>query len=47
MTTGGLIIYTYTPINGLTEMTMGFMESAGMNIDQMRHATDSGEDLDL
>lgn len=40
MTTSGLVIYTYTPVNGLTEMTMSFMESAGMDIDKMRHATE-------
>ena len=37
MTVSGLILYTYTPINGLTEMTMEFMESAGLSIDAMRH----------
>lgn len=45
MTSGGLLIYTYTPVNGLTEMTSDFMESAGMNIDQMRHITDGKEAL--
>ncbi len=44
MTTGGRIIYTYTPIQGLTEMTSDFMESAGMNIDQMRHSMDSTDE---
>ena len=43
MTVGGLIIYTYTPINGLTEFTMEFMESAGLSIDAMRHAQDDVE----
>lgn len=43
MTLSGLIIFSYTPINGLTEMTMGFMESAGMDINQMRQAADSCE----
>lgn len=40
MVCGGLILTTFTPINGLTEMTMWFMESAGFNIDQMRHSQD-------
>lgn len=34
----GVILNTYTPINGLTEMTSDFMESAGLSIDAMRHA---------
>ena len=37
MTVGGLILYTFTPINGLTEFTLDFMESAGLSIDAMRH----------
>lgn len=36
MTVNGLILYTYTPINGLTEFTMEFMESAGLSLDAMR-----------
>lgn len=37
MTTSGILIFSYTPINGLTEMTMNFMESAGLSIEQMRN----------
>ena len=45
MTCNGLILNTYTPINGLTEMTMWFIESAGLSIEAMRHAQE--EDLEL
>jgi hypothetical protein len=38
MVCGGLIITTYTPINGLTEMTSWFMESAGLSIEALRSA---------
>jgi phage terminase large subunit-like protein len=41
---GGLILYTYTPINGLTEFTMEFMESAGLSIEALRHGTLSVEE---
>ena len=34
----GRILHTYTPINGLTEMTMEFMESAGLSIEAMRQS---------
>lgn len=40
---GGLIIYTFTPVLGLTEFTLDFMESSGLNIDQMRHSQDEVE----
>ncbi len=40
MTTSGLILYTYTPINGLTEMTMGFMEAAGLSIEALRQSSE-------
>lgn len=43
MTVSGLILYTYTPINGLTEMTMEFMESAGLSIDAMRRSAAESE----
>lgn len=43
MTVNGLILYTYTPIQGLTEMTQKFMEDAGLSLDAMRHG---GEALD-
>ena len=45
MTCGGLILNTYTPINGLTEMTMWFLESAGLSIEAMRHAQEEGLEL--
>ena len=37
MTTSGLLMFTYTPINGLTDMTMSFMESSGLSIESMRN----------
>lgn len=36
--TTGLILYTYTPILGLTEFTAQFMEDAGLSIDALRKA---------
>lgn len=45
MTTSGLLIFSYTPINGLTEMTMNFMESAGMSIEAMRNQSHEGLDI--
>lgn len=30
MTTGGLVMMTYTPIQGMTELTLSFLESAGI-----------------
>lgn len=41
MTRGGLILYTYTPINGLTDMTMNFMEAAGLSIEALRHSSEN------
>lgn len=43
MTLSGLILYTFTPIQGLTEFTADFMESAGLSIEAMRH----GEEVAL
>ncbi len=40
MVIGGLIMTTFTPILGLTPMTMWFMESAGLDINQMRRSQD-------
>lgn len=40
----GILLATYTPINGLTEMTTWFMESAGLSIEAMRHSTNLGVD---
>jgi phage terminase large subunit-like protein len=45
MVCGGLLFTTFTPIQGLTEMTMWFMESSGMDIDAMRHSQDEGAEL--
>ena len=45
MTNAGLILYTYTPINGLTEMTMNFMEAAGLSIEALRHSTEGVVEL--
>lgn len=42
MVTRGLLITTYTPILGLTPMTVWFMESAGISIDDMK----SGKEVD-
>lgn len=39
----GILMATYTPINGLTEMTMWFMESAGLSIEAMRRMQDGVE----
>lgn len=36
----GVIIGTYTPIQGLTEETVAFMESAGFDIDTLRKSTE-------
>ncbi len=33
----GLLLATYTPIHGLTDMTTWFMESAGLSLESMRH----------
>lgn len=44
MTCSGLIILTYTPIQGLTEMTAWFIESAGFSIESMRHAAEEAVD---
>ena len=43
MTVNGLILYTYTPILGLTEFTMEFMESAGLSIEAMRQRQEKVE----
>lgn len=43
MVCGGLIFTTFTPINGLTEMTMWFMESAGLSIEALRHGQEEDE----
>ena len=36
MTVSGVILYTYTPVLGLTEFTQEFMEQAGLSIEAMR-----------
>lgn len=41
----GVILNTYTPINGLTELTTEFMESAGLSIEALRNAQESGEEV--
>ena len=38
MVCGGLILTTFTPIQGLTPMTTWFMESAGLSIEALRRA---------
>jgi phage terminase large subunit-like protein len=41
MTVSGRILYTYTPILGLTEFTMQFMEDAGLSIEAMRNGSEA------
>ncbi len=40
MVGAGILLSTYTPIQGLTEMTTWFMESAGLSLEAMRHSQD-------
>ena len=39
MTTEGILLTTFTPIQGLTPMTAWFIEAAGITLDQIRNAT--------
>lgn len=41
MTTGGLLLYTYTPIMGLTELTTQFIEEAGVNVAEFALAAEA------
>lgn len=40
MVTRGLVVTTYTPILGLTELTVWYMEQAGFSIEDIRHGLD-------
>lgn len=47
MTVSGRILYTYTPIDGLTEFTAEFMEDAGLSLDALRQQVTRDHDADL
>lgn len=46
MVCGGLILSTFTPIHGLTDMTTWFMEAAGFSLDALRHSQENADDVE-
>lgn len=43
MVDNGVLLATYTPLQGLTEMTTWFMEAAGLSIEALRNANSADE----
>lgn len=44
MTCGGIILITYTPIMGLTTLTLDFLDACGVSLDSLRILDDGGDD---